>query len=50
MAKVYGNAGEIIQEGLRDYNTEVKERTFPKKENWFTMEDEEYEQLMDLLD
>lgn len=50
MAKVYGNAGEIIQEGLRDYNTEVKERTFPKKENWFTMEDEEYEQLMDMLD
>jgi len=50
MAKVYGNAGEIIQEGLTDYNTEVKERTFPKKENWFTMEDEEYEQLMDMLD
>lgn len=50
MAKVYGNAGEIIQEGLIDYNKEVKERTFPKKENWFTMEDEEYEQLMDMLD
>ncbi len=50
MAKVYGNAGEIIQEGLKEYNKEVKDRTFPKKENWFTMEDEEYEQLMDLLD
>ncbi|MFO7943989.1 MAG: 3-methyl-2-oxobutanoate hydroxymethyltransferase [Anaerolineales bacterium] len=50
MAKVYGNAGEIIQEGLTDYNKEVKERTFPQKENWFTMEDEEYEQLMDMLE
>lgn len=50
MAKVYGNAGEIIQEGLKQYNQEVKERTFPKKENWFTIEDEEYEKLLDMLE
>ena len=49
MAKVYGNAGEIIQQGLEQYHQEVKGRTFPQKENWFTMSDEEYEQLQDLL-
>jgi len=49
MAKVYGNAGEIIQQGLEQYHQEVKDRTFPQKENWFTMSDEEYEQLQDLL-
>lgn len=49
MAKVYGNAGEIIQEGLTRYNQEVKDRSFPKKENWFTMSDEEYEDLMGML-
>ncbi len=49
MAKVYGNAGEIIQQGLIEYNREVKDQTFPQKENWFTMEDEEYENLKKLL-
>ena len=50
MAKVYGNAGEIIQEGLKAYNKEVKDRTFPKKENWFTIEDDEYQKLLGMLD
>jgi len=49
MAKVYGNAGEIIQQGLIEYNQEVKDKSFPQKENWFTMEDEEYENLKKLL-
>ena len=49
MAKVYGNAGEIIQEGLIQYHQEVKDGTFPKKENWFTMSDEEYEDLQGKL-
>jgi len=50
MAKVYGNAGQVIQEGLKEYNKEVKERTFPKKENWFTIEDKEYKKLLGMLD
>ena len=50
MAKVYGNAGEVLLNGLTAYNNEVKDKTFPKKENWFTIQDEEYEELMDLLD
>ncbi|MEA3350249.1 MAG: 3-methyl-2-oxobutanoate hydroxymethyltransferase [Chloroflexota bacterium] len=50
MAKVFGNAGEIILNGLKQYNQEVKEKVFPQPENWFTMKDEEYEDLLDLLD
>lgn len=49
MAKVYGNAGEVLQNGLIQYNKEVKDKTFPKKENWFTISDEEFEQLEKLL-
>lgn len=49
MAKVYGNAGEVLQNGLIQYNKEVKDKTFPQKENWFTMSDEEYEGLQKLL-
>jgi len=50
MAKVYGNAGEVLQNGLIQYNKEVKDKTFPKKENWFKISDEEYEDLQGLLD
>jgi 3-methyl-2-oxobutanoate hydroxymethyltransferase len=50
MAKVFGNAGEVILNGLKDYVSEVGDKTFPQKENWFTIKDDEYEELMDLLD
>jgi 3-methyl-2-oxobutanoate hydroxymethyltransferase len=50
MAKVFGNAGEVILNGLKDYNTEVKDKTFPQEENWFKIKDEEYEELLELLD
>jgi len=49
MAKVYGNAGEVLQNGLIQYNKEVKDKTFPKKENWFSISDEEFEDLKKLL-
>lgn len=49
MAKVYGNAGEVLQNGLIQYNKEVKDKTFPKKENWFGIRDEEFEDLLKLL-
>jgi 3-methyl-2-oxobutanoate hydroxymethyltransferase len=49
MAKVYGNAGEVLQQGLIQYNQEVKDKTFPQQENWFTMSNEEYEDLQGLL-
>ena len=50
MAKVFGNAGEVILNGLQEYASEVKDKTFPQRENWFTMKDEEYEDLLDLID
>jgi len=50
MAKVYGNAGEVILNGLKAYHDEVIDKTFPAKENWFGMKDDEYDELMKLLD
>jgi 3-methyl-2-oxobutanoate hydroxymethyltransferase len=49
MAKVFGNAGEIILNGLKQYVQEVTDQTFPAKENYFTMKDEEFDELSDLL-
>lgn len=50
MAKVFGKAGEIILEGLKKYVQEVTDRTFPQPENWFGMPDEEYDELLQMLD
>jgi 3-methyl-2-oxobutanoate hydroxymethyltransferase len=50
MAKVYGEAGKVILEGLKQYAKEVQERQFPQPENWFGIKDEEYEELLQLLD
>src|SRR5512138_1019242 len=49
MAKVFGNAGEVILNGLKQYHDEVIGRQFPQKENWFSMQDAEYDELMKLL-
>ena len=50
MAKVYANAGEVIQRGLEDYVKEVQGSQFPQPENGFGMPDEEYEELFSMLD
>ncbi|MBL7161590.1 MAG: 3-methyl-2-oxobutanoate hydroxymethyltransferase [Anaerolineales bacterium] len=49
MAKVFGNAGEVILNGLTQYANEVNDKVFPQSENWFTIKDDEYEELLDLL-
>jgi 3-methyl-2-oxobutanoate hydroxymethyltransferase len=49
MAKVFGNAGKVIQEGLAAYVKEVTEKTFPQPDNYFGMADEEYDELLSLL-
>jgi 3-methyl-2-oxobutanoate hydroxymethyltransferase len=49
MAKVFGDAGKVILDGLKAYAKEVTEKTFPQPENWFGMPDEEYEELLRLL-
>jgi 3-methyl-2-oxobutanoate hydroxymethyltransferase len=50
MAKVFGNAGEVLLQGLKAYHTEVKSKVFPARENWFSMQDEEFNNLKKLLD
>ena len=50
MAKVFGEAGKVILDGLKKYAKEVEEGTFPQPENWFTMSDDEFDELQKLLD
>ena len=49
MAKVYADAGAVIQEGLNQYVEEVTKRSFPQEENWFGMPDDEYKELLRLI-
>ncbi|NLS78288.1 MAG: 3-methyl-2-oxobutanoate hydroxymethyltransferase [Chloroflexi bacterium] len=49
MAKVYGNAGEVIVNGLKAYVADVTSKRFPQPENWFNMKDEQFEELKKLL-
>ncbi|MBN1146859.1 MAG: 3-methyl-2-oxobutanoate hydroxymethyltransferase [Anaerolineales bacterium] len=49
MAKIFGNAGEVILNGLKGYVQEVGDKTFPQPENWFGIKDDEYQELLDLL-
>ncbi|MBI5297056.1 MAG: 3-methyl-2-oxobutanoate hydroxymethyltransferase [Chloroflexi bacterium] len=49
MAKVFADAGAVIREGLNAYVKEVTEKTFPARENWFPMPDEEYDELLKML-
>lgn len=49
MAKVFGEAGQVILDGLKQYVQEVTARTFPAPDNWFGMPDEEYDELLRLL-
>jgi 3-methyl-2-oxobutanoate hydroxymethyltransferase len=50
MARVYGNAGEVILNGLKQYVEDVITRDFPQRENWFTIKDEAFEELKEALD
>ena len=49
MAKVFGEAGKVILEGLKGYVEEVSTKTFPQPENWFGMKDGEYDELVRLI-
>lgn len=50
MTRVFGNAGEVILNGLKSYHDEVIAGNFPQKENWFSIKDEEYAELVEMLD
>jgi len=49
MAKVFGNAGEVILKGLSQYVSEVTNRSFPQPENYFKIPDEEYKKLLTMI-
>lgn len=49
MARVYGDAGKIIGDGIKQYVQDVTTRDFPQRENWFTMRDEAFDELVRLL-
>ena len=49
MAKVFGNAGEVILKGLQQYVADVTERQFPQPENWFGIKDEQFDELKEML-
>jgi 3-methyl-2-oxobutanoate hydroxymethyltransferase len=50
MAKVFGEAGKVIADGLAQYVKEVREGTFPASEHYFGIKDEEFEELKSHLD
>ena len=50
MARVYGNAGQVIVDGLKQYVVDVTSRDFPQPENWFTIRDSAFEELKGMLD
>src|SRR5512146_2623324 len=45
MAKVYGDAGKVILDGLKQYAKEVVGKQFPQPEHYFSITDEEYAEL-----
>ncbi len=49
MAKLYGDAGEVILNGLKQYVAEVTGKQFPQPENWFGISDEELAELKQRL-
>jgi 3-methyl-2-oxobutanoate hydroxymethyltransferase len=49
MAKVFGEAGKVILDGLKQYAKEVVDGTFPQSDNWFSMSDDEFDELQKLL-
>ena len=46
MAKVFGDAGKVIGDGLKQYVAEVTGKQFPQPENWFGIKDDEYAELI----
>jgi 3-methyl-2-oxobutanoate hydroxymethyltransferase len=50
MAKQYGDAGKVIGDGLKQYVAEVVGKVFPEPERYFGMKDEEYAELLRLVE
>jgi len=50
MAKKYADAGKLIGEGLKQYVAEIQGKVFPAPENYFGIKDEEYAELVRLVE
>ncbi len=50
MAKKFADAGKVIGDGLKQYVTEVTGKVFPGPEHWFGIKDEEYNELVRLVE
>ena len=48
-AKRYMNLSEDIVKSLENYKNDVESATFPAKENWFSMDDEELKKLREQI-
>ena len=49
MAKKYADAGKLIGDGLKQYVAEVQGKVFPSAEHYFSIKDEEYNELVRLV-
>ena len=49
-AKMYGDAGKDILDGLKQYADEIKSHTFPGPEHVFTIKDDEYAELLRMVE
>jgi 3-methyl-2-oxobutanoate hydroxymethyltransferase len=49
MAKQFANAGKVIADGLKQYVEEVTTKVFPEPERYFGMKDDEYAELLKLV-
>lgn len=49
-AKQYADVGETIVQGLKRYAEEVREGLFPEPKHGFTIRNEQYEELLKMLD
>jgi 3-methyl-2-oxobutanoate hydroxymethyltransferase len=50
MAKVFGEAGKVILDGLNQYVEEVHKGTFPTADKYHGMKDEDYNELLGMLE
>jgi len=49
-AKQYADVGETIVQGLKSYAEEVREGLFPEPKHGFTISDQQYEELLKMLE
>jgi len=49
MAKVFGDAGKVIGDGLKQYVAEVTSKQFPRPENWFGIKEDAYAELVKMI-